>query len=324
MYYILAVILLILSSPVWSLGEVTEIKGPRVLIADIYDIEHFKDEKRVLIFSKLEDRIVAIGKIDYVDFSRMPAPVKIIIQEIVGNSMVMVEDIIYPLNFDFIKQKNVPGFFHLTLAGNGTTPARYKELAVFGVFTAEGHTLGRDEFLFSPFQIQYGVRDNFSLKMINALWLDGYANIGVKYRALKTEAGSLTLNTLGAYKVQQQDWIWQIGGLLSMPKNSKYQSHLSFNFTLDPQFQNVKATRDLGLFDNSDIRSITEYITNDWNRVLFGPVYNVELQSFGGTLSYMWIWKSFHMSLGIATNDFSELTFGPDAYYYVYDFFWRF
>ena len=97
------------------------------------------------------------------------------------------------------------------------------------------------------------------------------------------------------------------------------------NFIFDPQSTESRATDNLKLFRTSDIRSITEYITDDWNRVLYGPVYNVELQTFGGTVSYMWIWSMFHMSLGVATRDFTNLSFGSDSgYYYVYDFFLRF
>ncbi len=96
------------------------------------------------------------------------------------------------------------------------------------------------------------------------------------------------------------------------------------NITFDPQYEKSKATQDLRLFSDSDVRSITEYITDRWNRILFGPVYNVELQTLGGTVSHMWIWQTFHMSLGVATRDFSNLTFGQKGYYYVYDLFWRF
>jgi hypothetical protein len=93
---------------------------------------------------------------------------------------------------------------------------------------------------------------------------------------------------------------------------------------MEKQSVQAKATENLNLYQDSDIRSITEYTTDNWNRILFGPTYNVELQTFGGTVSYMFIWNSFHMSLGIATKDFTELKFGKEGYYYVYDFFWRF
>jgi hypothetical protein len=132
------------------------------------------------------------------------------------------------------------------------------------------------------------------------------------------------VNTFGAYKVQSNDYIWQTGGVITLPQNAKFQNHLMVNITLDPQFSEAHATKGLGLFQDSDIRSITEYITDDWNRILYGPTYNVELQTLGGTASYMWIWSTFHMSLGMATKDFSNLNFGKNGYYYVYDFFLRF
>jgi hypothetical protein len=184
--------------------------------------------------------------------------------------------------------------------------------------------MDKGEMLASPFQLQYGMTDNFGLKMVNALWLDGYVNAGVKFRPVRNKYAKITLNTLGAYKVQSQDYIWQAGGVITLPSNAKFQNHLMVNITLDPQFKEAHATKGLGLFQDSDIRNITEYITDNWNRILYGPVYNVELQTFGGTVSHMWIWDTFHMSLGIATKDFSNLTFGKNGYYYVYDLFWRF
>ena len=93
---------------------------------------------------------------------------------------------------------------------------------------------------------------------------------------------------------------------------------------MDKQSIDAKATENFGLYQDSDIRSITEYTTDSWNRILFGPTFNFELQAFGGTASYMLIWNTFHMSLGIATKDFTNLTFGKKGYYYIYDVFWRF
>ena len=239
--------------------------------------------------------------------------------------MILLGDRVSVFNKEFIKNHKIPGFNSLTLGGGNHVSAQYKELAYFGVFTADGHTLDKEEFLISPFQFQYGITDDFGLKVVNALWFDGYVNAGLKYRAVHNKHAKITINGLGAYKVQKQDWIAQAGGVITLPSNSKFQSHFMGNFIFDPQSTDARATENFKLFRTSDIRSITEYITDDWNRVLYGPVYNVELQTFGGTFSYMWIWSMFHMSLGVATRDFTNLSFGSDSgYYYVYDFFLRF
>jgi hypothetical protein len=297
---------------------------PREVIADIYDAAQIKKGSKVIILSRKADLAIAFGTVKNIDLNVSPHVALIQIEEIIDNHMIMPKDLVYPVDYKLMKEKNIPGFASLSLHGDDNIPAKFKELANFGVFTSEGHTLDSQELLISPFQVQYGVTNDFGVKVVNALWLDGYANLGLKYRAMRNKYGKITVNTLGAYKVQSNDYIWQMGGVITLPQNAKFQNHFMASITVDPQFSDAHATKGLGLFQDSDIRSITEYITDDWNRILYGPTYNVELQTLGGTASYMWIWTTFHMSLGLATKDFTNLTFSKNGYYYVYDFFWRF
>lgn len=308
----------------FSQATVRNIHTSTEILVDLNGAEGFFEDKKVLILSKDNEQIIAIGHIDDNEIKDMPNIVKVQIDEIVDKYLIVEGDRVELLDYKMYKEKSVPGFFSVTLKGKEKAPAQFKELAYFGVFTSEGHTLDKNEYLFSPFQLQYGITDDWSLKVVNALWLDAYANLGLKYQVMRNKYAKITMNTLGAYKVKSQDWIGQVGGVITVPSNSKFQSHFMVNVTFDPQYDRAKATKDLGLFQDSDIRSITEYITDRWNRVLYGPVYNVELQTFGGTVSHMWIWDTFHMSLGVATKDFTNLTFNTDGYYYVYDLFWRF
>lgn len=318
--------LFLLCLPLTSLasGLVSEIISPKEIIADIFDATEIKKDSKIIIVSRSANKAIAFGVVKKIDLSVSPHPALIEIEEIIANDLVMYKDLIYPVNYKIIKDKNIPGFASLSLSGDNKIPAKFKELASFGVFTSEGHTLDENEYLVSPFQLQYGVTSRFGLKVVNALWPDGYANLGVKYRALKNKYAKITVSTLGAYKIQSNDYIWQGGGVITLPQNAKFQHHFMMNIVMDPQFDKAHATKGLGLYKNSDLRSITEYVTDDWNRILYGPTYNVELQTLGGTVSYMWIWDTFHTSLGIATRDFSNLSFGANGYYYVYDFFWRF
>jgi hypothetical protein len=301
---------------------VKSILSSREISARLDDSEELKLKDRVLVYSSHEKKIIGIGQIT--EINQEKKEVKIEIEEIVDNYLIVKGDVVEKLDYNLYKEKNIPGFYSLTLNGGENVPAQFKELAYFGVFTSEGHTLDKHEVLISPFQIQYGITDDVGVRVVNALWLDGYANLGAKLKVLENKRAKITLNTLGAMKVQNQDWIGQAGGVVTLPFNSKFQSHFMVNVTFDSQYDKAHATKDLRLFSDSDIRSITEYITDDWNRILYGPVYNVEYRTFGGTVSYMWIWNRFHISLGLATRDLSNLTFGSKGYYYVYDLFWRF
>lgn len=309
----------------FSQATVRNIHNSREILVDLNGAEGFFEDKKIIVISKEREKVLAIGKVRDNDIKDLPHVVKVQIEEVVNDLLILEGDHVELLDYKMYKEKSVPGFFSITLKGNRKVPSMYKELAYFGVFTSEGHTLDKHEWLVSPFQVQYGLTDNWGVKIVNALWLDGYANVGAKYEVVRNKYVKITTNALGAYKVRgDQDWIGQGGAVITMPSNEKFQSHFMVNITFDPQYENAKATRDLGLFQDSDIRSIQEYITDRWNRILFGPVYNVQLQKLGGTVSHMWIWDTFHMSLGIATKDFTNPTFNKDAYYYVYDLFWRF
>lgn len=324
MKYLFLFFILLLPLKVLANGQIVEIHDPTQVLVDVFDANKMEGGAKVIIISRQTNKAIAFGRVKKIDLTVSPHVAIINVEEIIENVMVMPKDLVYPLDYKFIKDKEVPGFASLSLQGDETIPAKFKELANFGVFTSEGHTLDKNEALVSLFQLQYGVTNSLSAKVVNALWLDGYANAGLKYRVLRNKFAKITVNTLGAYKVQSRDYIWQAGGVITLPQNAKFQNHLMVNITLDPQFAEAHATRGLGLFQDSDIRSITEYVTDNWNRILYGPTYNVELQTFGGTVSYMWIWNTFHMSLGLATKDFSNLEVGREGYYYVYDLFWRF
>jgi hypothetical protein len=324
MKHLILILCCLLPLKLLASGQIIEILGPQEILADIYDATRMEKGSKVIIISRQVKKAIAFGTIQKIDLTISPHMALIKIEEIIGDHMIMLKDLIYPVDYQLMKDKNIPGFASLSLQGDNDIPAKFKELAYFGVFTSEGHTLDAQEFLASPFQLQYGMTNDFGVKMVSALWLDGYANLGLKYRAIRNKHAKISVNTLGAYKVQSNDYIWQVGGVITLPQNAKFLNHSMVNITLDPQFSAAHATKSLGLFNNSDIRNITEYITDDWNRILYGPTYNVELQTLGGTASYMWIWDTFHMSLGIATQDFTNLNFGTNGYYYVYDFFWRF
>jgi len=324
MKFLFPILIALYSLSSFGAGQVISIEDSQELIIDVYDPEEIAEDKIVVIVSRKNNKAIAYGKIVRIDFEATPHPALVEIIEIIGNSLVMPRDLIYPLNKKVLKESKIPGFASLTVTGKKDIPARFKDLASFGVFTSEGHTLDKSEVLLSLFKIQYGLTSDVNLQIVNALWLDGYANAGLKVAALRNKYAKITVHSLGAHSFKNDDYIWQAGGVITLPQNAKFQNHFMVNLTFDKQSDEAKATKDLNLFRDSDIRNISEYVTDNWNRILWGPAYNVELQTFGGTVSYMWIWDTFHMSLGLATRDFTELKMGPDGYYYVYDLFWRF
>lgn len=324
MNLILLVISLLLSTVAWSQGKVVGFHNNRSVIVEIYESEVYPIDERVLFISKFDQNIVGFGRIKTKYMDMIPVTALVEIDELVDHQTILIGDHVHPLEKENIDQYKVPGFLSLTMGGDRHLPAKYKELPYYGVFTSDGHALDRHELLVGLIQIQYGLTNNLTVKSSNALTVDGYANLGAKYQLIRNQHAKLSFNSLGALNTTQRDWIFQVGGTLTLPTNSKYQTHFIFNLMFDRQEKKGSNTEDFNLFKDSEIRNIYEYITDSWNRILLGPTYNFTLQTVGGTLSYMWVWDSFHLSLGIGTRDFTELRFGTEGYYPQVDLFWRF
>lgn len=291
---------------------------------EVFSTELYPVDSTVMFISHFEQKIVGFGRIKNKDVSKFPVMALVEIKELVDHQIILQDDQVFPLESRYIEEKKVPGFLSLTMSGDRSIPSKYKELAFYGVFTADGHVLDKDELLVGPLQVQYGVTNDFTVKTVSALFLDGYINAGAKYQIIRNQHAKFSVNSIVANKLTNKDMIFQGGGVLTLPTNSKYQTHFAFSLTFDKKEEDGKSnTEDFNLFKDSEIRNIYEYVTDSWDRILLGPTYNFTLQTVGGTLSYMWIWDSFHLSAGVGTRDFTELRFGDNGYYPQFDFFWR-
>ncbi len=289
------------------------------------DPEHgFKKDERVVILSRTQGSLIAIGKVKKLQLEQYPEMAVVEIEEIIGNKLVLPSDAVERLTVEVLEKHHIMGHISLMLGQERTIPARYKDLAYMGVFNSDGHTLADKEWLVSIPQVQYGLTDSFTVKVLTGLYLDGFANIGAKARVMRNHWGQLTLNALTSRQVNRDDWVFQTGLVLTLPSNGRFQSHLVINARIEGIEEDNPEVDKLNLFPESDIRTIYEYVTDDWDRLLFGPSFNFQNQSVGGTISHMWIWDTFHLNLGIATKDVSELKFDKDGYYILLDFFWRF
>lgn len=295
----------------------------RVLVE--LDVEYSLDKgERLIVLTKEKQELVAIGLVEDILVSELPHKAVVNIEEILGSSQMLVGDPVEKLTPENLKKYHVPGHLSLVLGDSEKVPAKYKDLAYMGVFNSEGHTLAPSEWLVSLASVQYGLGDTFTLTAQQSLYLDGFANIGFKQRIMRNHFGHLTINSLIARQINRDDWASSVGLVLTLPSNEKFQSHLIINAKLEDIEETNPEVEKLNLFPDSDVRTIYEYITDDWDRFLFGPSFNFDSRTVGGTISHMWIWDTFHLNLGVGTKDVSELEFKTNGYYLLFDFFWRF
>lgn len=318
--------LALLFSAVSALGfhQVDAFLDPRTLLVRLDPEHRFFVGDRIVVISKATREMSAIGVVASVDQVSLPPVAAVEVREVIGNRLVLPGDAVERLSHDALERYHLTGHISLMLGEDDAIPARYKELPYLGVFNSDGHTLAKNEWLASIPQVQYGLSERFTVKVLTGLYLDGFANIGGKLKLMNNQWGKLTVNGLVSRQVNKADWAVLSGLVLTLPSNEKFQSHLVINVRVEGIEEDNPEVAKLNLFPASDIRTIYEYVTDDWDRLLFGPLFNFDTQTVGGTVSHMWIWDSFHLNLGLGTSDVSEVEFKKDGYYLVFDFFWRF
>ena len=151
--------LTLFSFQVFSQAIVYSLHSPTEVLVETFEAEGFAKGKKVVVLSAKEDQIIAIGIISDTDLSEFPGKVKVKIEEVVDNILILEGDGVELLDYKLFKEKKIPGFTSLTIAGDKKIPSEYKDLAYFGVFTSDGHNLDSQEFLISLFQMQYGLND---------------------------------------------------------------------------------------------------------------------------------------------------------------------
>lgn len=295
----------------------------RILVTLDMDYQLYKGQ-RLMVLTQEKQELVAIGRIKEILISELPHRAVVDIEEILGSNQLLVGDGVELLTPEMIKRYHVPGHLSLILGDSENVSAKYKDLAYLGVFNSEGHTLAQREWLLSLATAQYGITDTTTLKVNQSLYLDGFANAGFKQRIIRNRFMHMTMNGLVSRQINRPDWVTQAGLIMTFPSNEKFQTHVVINANLEGIDEDNAEVKKLNLFPDSDVRTIYEYITDDWDRFLFGPSFNLETRTVGGTVSHMWIWDTFHLNLGLGTKDVSNVEFETSGYYVLFDFFWRF
>jgi hypothetical protein len=200
--------------------------------------------------------------------------------------------------------------------------SRYKQLAFFGAYTGDGHTLDAGEVLFDIFlNVQYGLSPRWTLMVRAPLLLLAIPSIGIKWKAIDTDSLTLTQSFLPAYSFSDRSGLIQLRTLVSVPSTTRMISHTAVNITASTHpLTNLGERR---TFLRSSLQSGYEYILENWDRLVFGPSYNFDLRSVGGYFSYLFIWDRFHLGLGVEAQDFSRIEISTEGYLPTFSLFWR-
>jgi len=255
------------------------------------------------------------------------------------NRLIVVGDRARPLN-PTAKQKQWEGRTDLILTGDKKYSSRYKRPAYAGLVIGDGHALERGEFLVDPlFSLQYGVTDRLTVLTIPLAHAIEYYNLGIKLLLFDNDFFVLTARAM-AFHLPRESGSYggaRVGGLISLPSNTKFTSHLEGQVSLyadrpdDGSDDGGMVPAD-GSGTRSDARVVlgtaissrSEYIFDSWDRLFFGPSYDFDLAAVGGFVGYLMVFDHLHLGLSLHAADFTrfDLDIG-EGYYPWVTLFWR-
>lgn len=217
-----------------------------------------------------------------------------------------------------------PGRVDLLQSGNRRFSSRYKHMAYYGPLHGDGGTLDRGEILIDPlYMLQYGLTDRITLKTAHTGYLLGVANAGAKVEAFRDDTLIFTPSLEGIYYTKTESFAGSARMHFTFLTNTRFMNHFSGTVLFDPASR-LREKAGIGNVVSTQLEAMTEAVLDDWNRVIFGPIYNFELKTVGGFASYFWVANRIHVGGGVRTQDFSKLRLRPeDAYSPTFTIFWR-
>jgi len=173
------------------------------------------------------------------------------------------------------------------------------------------------------------------MPILNALKVP---NVGFKVGIFDND---FVIATIGLKAMRAVDYglnMVQPSLLVSFPTNTKMMSHIEVSVALDawssPTMPTTTEPAPDAMADQQaqlttswytpQLRSFSEYVFDNWDRVVGGPSYDFDLRAVGGFLSYMMVFDHFHLSMGVHTRNFMDFRVDLEkAYFPTFAFFWR-
>lgn len=235
-----------------------------------------------------------------------------------GEDFVKPNDVAVVVSYEVAPTRHYPGRFDLLQWNAPRASARYKPLVYQGFTGETAATLQKGEQVFDLItQYHYAVTDRVTLSTL-ILALPIVPNIAVKYAALRTPSFWYSPKVSIGY-LSRKEQLFLFDNYLTIPSYPKFLSHTNIRVSY-LRGPNDAAKSVFG----SSIQSGVEYIFDNWDRLLYGPSYNIDTQSVGGYLTYMMIWDSFHLTADLQVKDLTKLELSLEGYLPSISMYWRF
>jgi hypothetical protein len=170
----------------------------------------------------------------------------------------------------------------------------------------------------------YGFNDKVQVDTLTLYDLLGLPNLAAKYEFVDDDEFRIAASVRGFYSQHDDALFGDLDLYMDSFTNSRWvtytrlslQSRRPTNSPLFPQTLENGLTAELAIHYG--------YLLSDWNHLVLGPIFNLDAKTIGGTMSYLIVAKTFHLLLGLQSQNFLEASFSQSGYSVVVDFWWRF
>ncbi len=238
-----------------------------------------------------------------------------------SNALIRVEDTVESIDLtdsDLSKEQMRQGRHDLVIRGKKEISAKYKPQVYLGALAGQtAATLEKNEFFMGPGLFAYGLNESIQLSTQPFLDALGEANLHVKWLAFQNEDYRISLGAESRFNFDHRRAVGSFSLYWDTFSNSKFLTYNQLRVT----------TGESELYERKTSAAFSVnygYITNRWNRIIFGPSIDFQKETLGGLLSYQWVWDQFHSAFSLQSRDFTNLKFGNEGYLLYLDFWWRF
>jgi len=237
-----------------------------------------------------------------------------------NTGLIRIDDAVESIDLsDFEKSKDQMshGRHDLVIRGKRSISAKYKPQVYLGALAGQtAATLETNEFFLGPGLLGFGINQSLQISTQPFLNVLGESNLQLKWQAIQNEDFRISLGADSRYNFDHRRAIGSFSVYWDTFSNSKFLTYNQIRFTTVDSELNQRRT-------SAEFSVNYGFITNRWNRILFGPNIDIQRETLGGLLSYQWVWDHFHSAITLQSRDFTNLKFGSEGYLLYLDFWWR-
>ncbi len=274
-----------------------------------------------LLLVRSQDRKEILGYAEVTSIDSSKNSILARVRSHASNALIRVNDTVEQVDLtdsDQSKEQMKQGRHDLVIRGNKRISAKYKPQVYLGALAGQtAATLEKEEFFLGPGLIAYGIKETLQIStqpFLNAL---GEANLHLKWQVFQNEDYRISVGAESRFNLDYRRSIGAASLYWDTFSNSKFLTYNQLRITTGESELNERRT-------SAEFSVNYGYITNHWNRIIFGPNIDFRDQTLGGLLSFQWVWDQFTSAFTVQARDFTRMEFGNEGYLLYLDFWWRF